>query len=297
MNAILLVVSIILYLMGYSILRNEFCKNVMNGKADLHAYNALNSVVSAITLVIVAAFSGGLCVPSAYTLGLGVLFGLATGFCAILGMAALERGPLSYTNLIISCSMVVPALSGLVLYGEPVSAWQYMGIGLMLVSFSCALEKNDLSTGMSPKWMLTCLGAFLCSGAVGVMQKLHQNSPSKSELGMFLVIAFLVSSILSLGMTFYYKTSEPITVLQKSKRTKFLVYSIGSGIGIALVNQINLYLAGVMAAIILYPVINGASMILSTAAGVLLWKERLSKKQWFGIVTGGAAILLLCNIL
>jgi drug/metabolite transporter (DMT)-like permease len=58
-----------------------------------------------------------------------------------------------------------------------------------------------------------------------------------------------------------------------------------------------MYLAGVIDAIIFYPVVNGASMILTTAAGILLWKEKLSKRQWFGLIMGGVAILLLCNIL
>lgn len=299
MNVLLLIVSIFFNLLGYGILRNEFCKNVMDGKADLYAFNALGSLMSAVTLVVIAGISGSLCIPSMYTLLLGVVFGVATALCSILVMIALERGPLSYTNLIVSCAMVIPALSGMVLYGEVVSVWQYVGIVLMLISFACALDKKDLSAGTSVRWLLLCLGAFLCSGSVGVMQKLHQNSPHKDELVVFLVIAFLFSTVFSLAMTFYYtrKCNTPITVLGGSKLKKFLFYCITSGFGIALVNQINMYLAGVMEAIIFYPVVNGASMILSTAAGVMLWKERLSKKQWFGMVTGGIAILLLCNIL
>ena len=37
--------------------------------------------------------------------------------------------------------------------------------------------------------------------------------------------------------------------------------------------------------------------LLTTAAGIILWKEMLSKRQWFGLVMGGVAIFLLCNIL
>ena len=52
-----------------------------------------------------------------------------------------------------------------------------------------------------------------------------------------------------------------------------------------------------MAAIVFYPVVNGASMLLNTIAGVALWHEKLSYKQWVGLVTGGAAIILLCGII
>lgn len=299
MNAFLLIFSVIMSLLSCGILRNEFCKKELAGNSDLYIFNTVNSVLSAITLTIVAAVSGSLCVPSMYTLLMGIVFGMATALCAILSMIALESGPLSYTNVIVSCAMVIPALSGLVLYGEVVTAWQYVGIALMIVSFVCAVDKGNEGSGASVKWLLLCLGAFICSGSVGVMQKLHQNSIYKDELGVFLVVAFLASAVFSLAMTLYYKNvrGEAITVIRAPKFKKFAIISFISGVGFALVNQINMYLAGVIDAIIFYPVVNGASMILTTAAGILLWKEKLSKRQWFGLIMGGVAILLLCNIL
>lgn len=299
MNALLLIFSVIMSLLSCGILRNEFCKKELAGNSDLYVFNTVNSLLSAVTLTVVAAISGSLCVPSMYTLLMGVVFGMATALCAILSMIALESGPLSYTNVIVSCAMVIPALSGLVLYGEVVSAWQYVGIALMVISFACAVDSDNGSSGASFKWLLLCLGAFLCSGSVGVMQKLHQNSVYKDELGIFLVIAFLASALFSLAMTFYYKNirGEAITVTRAPKLKKFAIISFVSGVGFALVNQINMYLAGVMDAIIFYPIVNGASMILTTAAGIILWKEKLSRRQWFGLVMGGIAIFLLCNVL
>lgn len=298
MNVFLLIFSVIMSLLSCGILRNDFCKKDLAGNSDLYIFNTVNSLLSAITLVIVAAVSGSLCIPSMYTVLMGIVFGMATALCAILSMIALESGPLSYTNVIVSCAMVIPALSGLALYGETVSAWQYVGIALMVVSFACAVDGDNGSSGASLKWLLLCIGAFICSGSVGVMQKLHQNSVYKDELGVFLVVAFAASALFSFAMTLYYKNvrGEAITVIRAPKVRKFAVVSFISGVGFALVNQINMYLAGVIDAIIFYPVINGASMILTTAAGIMLWKEKLSRRQWFGLIMGGIAILLLCNI-
>ena len=115
MNAFLLIFSVIMSLLSCGILRNEFCKKELAGNSDLYIFNTVNSVLSAITLLIVAAVTGSLCVPSLYTLLMGIVFGFATASCAVLSMIALESGPLSYTNVIVSCAMVIPALSGLVL--------------------------------------------------------------------------------------------------------------------------------------------------------------------------------------
>ena len=297
MNAILLTVSIFMNLVSYGIVRNAFCKKDVSSNCDLHIFNALSSLLSMATLLVICLAASSLSRPSAYTLLLGIVFGLCTALCAVLNMQALESGPLSYTNVIVSCSMVIPALSGMVLFGEAVSFWQIIGILLMVISFVCAVDSKGSSSGTSLKWLLLCLGAFLFSGSVGVLQKVHQNSPHKEELRIFLDIAFGISAVFSsLSALFARKRGETVTVLSGHKLRRLLLCSILSGIGIALCNQINMYLAGAMDAIIFYPVVNGASMILTAAAGILLWKERLTKRQWFGLCMGGAAILLLCGI-
>lgn len=298
MNALLLAISIIMNLISYGIVRNEFCKKDVRNNSDLNIFNALSSLISMVTLIIISACTSSLAIPSLYTILLGIVFCISTALCAILNMKALENGPLSYTSVIISCAMVIPALSGMVLYNETVSIWQAAGIILMIASFICAVDNKDGSCGTSLRWFLFCLGAFLFSGAVGVMQKIHQNSFYKNELGMFLIIAFGISAVFSIILTVYYRNmkGEKICVFAKGEMHRLIFCSLICGIGIALCNQINMYLSGAMDSIIFFPVVNGSSMILTTAAGILLWKEKLTKKQWFGLIMGGIAILLLCNI-
>lgn len=296
MHAMLLVVSIILNVLSCGLLRNDFCKKEIENQADLHAFNALSSIVSALTLFIVAAVSRSLCMPSFYTIALGTVFGIATALCAVLHMRALENGPLSYTNIITSCAMVIPALSGMVFYGEAILPGQFIGIALMVASFVCAVDTKNEESGTSVKWLLLCLGSFMFSGSVGIMQKVHQTSPHKDELGMFLVIAFIVSALFSLFYMLCLKKQSPLTLTSRAKTSKFVWVSLVCGAAFALVNQINMYLAGAMPAIIFYPVVNGGGMILTTAAGLLLLKEKLSRRQTVGLVLGGAAIILLCGI-
>ena len=297
MDALLLVFSIIMNLLAYGVLRNEFCKKEVRCAADLHIFNALYSVLSAVTLAIIALCTGSLCLPSMYTIAMGVGYGVITALCAVFTMKGLETGPLSYTNVIVSCGMVIPSLSGMLFFGESISNGQYIGIALMIVSIVCAVDNSNKGSGMSVRWLLLCLGAFLTNGLIGLMQKIHQSSNFKGELSAFLIIAFLFSAVYSLVSAFHgCKKGQKITVMQSGRVKKLILFSVICGAGIAFCNHINMYLAGVMQAIIFYPVVNGASMLLNTIAGVALWREKLSPKQWLGLVTGGAAIILLCGI-
>lgn len=293
---VLLVTSIFLNLMACSILRTKFCKNEVASAADLYSFNGFSSLLSMLALLVVCAVSNSLALPSVYTVLMGVAFGIITALCAVFNMKALEIGPMSYTTVICYCSMLIPSLSGMVLYNESISTIQYVGIVFMIASFLCAVDRKNDRIGASLKWFVFCMIAFLTSGAVGVMQKIHQNSPHKSELGMFLILAFGVSAIFSQLTVLYLKhrKGQSVTVYQKEKRSRYIWYSILCGIGIGLVNQINLYLAGAMDSVIFYPVFNGAMILLTSLIGVVFWKERLSVKQWIGLIMGSIAIFLLC---
>lgn len=229
--------------------------------------------------------------PSMYTLLMGIGFGIITALQTLLNMTALKIGPLSYTTVIISCSMIIPALSGFVLYNEAILPGQIIAIALMLMSIIFSVDKKSEEGATSIKWLLLCLGAFVFTGGIGVMQKLHQSSPYKDELGMFLVLAFAVNGLFSL----IFARGGDVKGLAKIPGSVklFWIYGLISGIGGALNNEINLFLSGVMPAIIFYPVVNGLGILLNCGAGLIFWKEKLNKKQWLGLILGAAAILLL----
>ena len=69
---------------------------------------------------------------------------------------------------------------------------------------------------------------------------------------------------------------------------------IAAGVGVALNNQINLYLSGVVPSAVFFPIVNGGGLVLITASSVLFFREKLTARQWVGLALGIAATLLLC---
>lgn len=298
MNYLLLAFSVLVSV-SVGISRNKYSKNEIGSQSDLHLLNIVTGLLSVVTLGVIAWVSGGLFLPSGYTVFMGAAYGLATVLGAICTLLALGAGPLSYTTVITSCSMVIPSLSGL-WFGETVSVFQYVGIVVMVFSFLLAVDtKSKQDNGANLKWFVCCMLAFICSGSVGVLQKIHQNSSHKQELSMFLIIAFFVSALLSYFIMLYYRHSKHkyVTVLNAGKFGRFLVISLIIGVGFALCNQINMYLSGVMDSIIFFPVVNGGSMIITTAVGLVFFKEKLTQKQMIGLGLGVVAMFLLCNII
>ncbi len=295
-NAALLIVSILMNVAANSVLKNDFCKKEVKNNADLYAFNGMTSILAMASLAVIGIVMGSLTSVSLYTVLFGLVFGIVTALAAIFNMKAFECGPMSYTSVIISCSLVIPSFSGLFIPPvQSIAPIQYVGVACMLVSFVCAIDKKNDKSGVSLKWFLYCMASFMFNGSIGVMQKIHQNSAHKGELSAFLITAFLVATVFSFLMIPVFRKKEgAMTVLGQDKVKKFLIVGIICGIFIAFCNQINMYLSGVMPSVVFFPVVNGAAMILTAIVGVLFLKERFSVKQWVGLVVGTAAIFLLC---
>lgn len=316
-----------------------------------HIYNAVGSLVCAAVFL----RWGGFGTASTFTLLLGVVFGIVTAVGSIASLKAIEIGPWAYTTVITSLSMLIPTLSGVLLWHEPIRVLQIFGMVLMVVCLilSVDTDADAEKRKASLRWLLFCAISFVCTGSIGVMQKWHQSSPFRGELNAFLTVAFVISFlysavsalILLCGKRKAAGAGEPgssgrmpaasvaagaeITTQQEAgkedaasqreaeeseaprreaeesaasrrgaagNKAKWiaLFLMVTGGVCAALNNKLNLYLSGVMPSMIFFPLVNGGGLILTTLSAFLLFRERLSLRQWIGLAAGFLAVLLLC---
>lgn len=287
---ILLCISMLARLAGEAF-RKKYTLHTSGNMASMFVFNAISSLVAAVVLLL-----WGVSAPSAFTLWLGILFGIITALQALALLWALQIGPMSYTSVIGSFSTLVTAVSGVLFFDESITVLQAVGIAIMLCSFVFATEKDKDKKKSSFRWLLLCTVNFLCIGCIGIMQKVHQASTYRAELNAFLVIAFVVAGMLSvLFAVLFYKHSKAPKENKRSSLKLQLLCMLITGVGAALNNRFNLYLSGVIDSAIFFPVVNGGGLILSTLAAVIFFRERLAKKQWIGILLGIVAVFMLCT--
>lgn len=295
MTWVILAISMTAFL-GGTIVRKYFSDRV-SGNAGTFLFNAVASVVSALVLLVWGGFGSA----SLFTLLLGIAFGLVVAVQAIANLKALEMGPMSYTQMIVSFSTLISALSGAIFWGEKLQWAHIAGIALMLISFVLTVETKGETKKISWGWLIMAILAFLFNGCIGIMQKLHQSSAYKSELNAFLVIAFVISFVFSMIVYAFLRVKES----KELSRTKdsprrgalwiIIVFMVLNGVAVAANHKLNLYLSGVMESAVFFPIVNGGGLVTSMLAAVILFKERLSIKQWIGVAFGTASVILLCN--
>jgi len=61
-------------------------------------------------------------------------------------------------------------------------------------------------------------------------------------------------------------------------------------------NYINLKLSGLLPSQLFFPLVNGSAIVLSSLMSVILFKERLSKRQTIGLVGGIVSLIAICLV-
>ncbi|MBP5273374.1 MAG: EamA family transporter [Abditibacteriota bacterium] len=290
----LLVFSLFVCLVA-GLLKNYYSKSVISTRSsELYLYSAATAGMSA---VLIFAFSGFRLEWSVYTVLMSVLFGFVTMLQNVAITKALVIGPYSYTCVLGSAGTMISALSGYFFFGEVLTAVKIAGMAFMLVCFALSVKKDEDGKKGNLIWFLLALTGAVTTGVIGLLQKIHQNSPHKNELLAFLVIAFVFSYIFSQIFFLFAKRGEKKAgEMPEQKKTPGFVFMLlaVSALCIALNNIINLFLSGVMEAAVFFPVVNGVGLILSILFCMLLFREKLQPLQWVGVVCGVISTLLLC---
>ena len=299
--SVLLVITVVTS-WGKSVLGGYYAKRVPDAARFTWLFGLIQSVVCGGAIALVLGLSGGLGTFSIMSVILGLIMGLANIFGLVTNLFAMACGPFTYTTVIISMSTVITALSG-PFFGEGwPSAFQWIGIALMVVCLILAPErKKDETKRVTLKWLILCGLSLICSGVTGIVQKTHQAPDSlvASEMAALLITAFSVSAVFSAVMMAVRAVREGRESHTHAGKVPASVFttSIVSGAIFAFPHTVNLFLAGKLPAVIMFPLVNLCPMIVAMVTGILLFRERLSPARWAGVAIGLVSIVLVSGVL
>lgn len=291
--------------------------------------NAVSFAVAALALAAIAACGGGLFENgqlklSLATFLLAVPFALCTLGAQIFYIAAQGRGSVSLNTFLYSCGFIVPVVYGVVALREAVKITQIAGLIVLIgAMYLYLLPKKGRFDKL---WLTLILVASLLSGAVGVLQKVQQNSAQRAEADGFLIVTFALCATISCVLAIVFNPAKAVAPVTEKNETAGTVasetaageaerqknmakaarqiaavgvsvkeawLSVASGAVAAALNRVNLSLAGALPGMIFYPVFNGAVTLATGVAAFLICKEKLNMRQWISLLFGIAAIALI----
>ena len=215
-------------------------------------------------------------------LGLGLINGalFLAGF--VLLQWSIRRNGVVLSSTFQRLGLLVSMVVSVVCFGERPEPWQWFAFALaiaaiVLINLPAGREKAGSMAGL--------LLLLLAGGACDTMSKVYEQLGNVDLSAHFLLYTFLVALLLCIV----------IIVLQKQGLPGIHEWVFGLIVGVPNFFSAKFLLGALedVAAVIVYPVYSVATLLTVTLAGLLLFRERMEKRQWFALGMVLLALVLL----
>lgn len=216
-----------------------------------------------------------------------VIIGAIFVFTFLLFALSSQKAGVTITAVFSKMSLIIPVILGIFLYNEQLNMLKILGIIATFLAFLLVFYKKEKS---AIHWgvIIFPILIFFGNGIIDTLLKYIEYHFIKGDTNYFLTIIFITALLFGILISSirYFKNGKG-----------FSKSSLIGGLILGLLNYATTYCMilamSKFESNVLFPIQNVGIVMLSTLFGLLLFKERLSKINWIGIILAIAAILLI----
>ncbi|MBR5309321.1 MAG: hypothetical protein IKU43_11150 [Clostridia bacterium] len=216
---------------------------------------------------------------------------------------SLSAGPVSITILLISFCVVVPTFVSAVAFKESIFYSQLLGINCLLISFPLSVKDNgEGGKKANKKWLILTIITIIADSLAMTLQKMFRITESYKVYGelasnTFLVIVYIFGAIMALGVYFairFFGSKEHGANKHTFKiGIGVILFALAMGLDLAIYQKCymtaNLKIPGSF----FFPTFMGLQTTVMTAIGVIIFGDKLNKRQLVGVAFGILSIIML----
>lgn len=224
--------------------------------------------------------------PREWGLGFTMTIGSINGFLYLAGFALFQlnirKNGVVLSSTFMKLGLLVSMLISMVFFGERPEIWQWLGF-LLAVAAIVLINYQPGEKKANSKWGLLLI--LLAGGTADAMSKVFEELGNPVLSDHFLLYTFAMAMVFCMGLNILSRKGIP--------GTKELLYGMLIGVPNFFSAKFLLGALKDLSAVIVYPACNVATILVVTMAGVLLFKERLERRQWTALVMILVALVLL----
>lgn len=264
-------------------------------------YN-INTLQAIVVNYMVASFSGMIAYPEPIDLTvisrLDWFYGamiLGVVFISVFNLMAYttQKNGLSVAAVANKMSLVIPIIFGIVVYQESTGFLKSTGIIVAIIAVYLTSVKANNGAMIKKENIIFPLLVFIGSGIIDTCLKFLETSyVSKNDIPIFSSVIFGCAAIVGLFILAYKAIRGSLKISLKN---------IVAGIGLGIPNYFSVYFLikalryDTMESSTVFTINNVMVLLVSTFAGILLFKERLILKNWIGILLAVFSIILVVS--
>jgi drug/metabolite transporter (DMT)-like permease len=219
--------------------------------------------------------------------GLGIVF---IGSLFVIAETTSKYG-ISVAQVANRMSVVVPITIAILYYGDNLTIFKVIGIILAIAAVYLVSHKEGGSKSSQKFWWLFPLIIFICSGIIdSSINYAQRNLLNDTDFDAFLSTIFSTAFVFGAIVLLYQLLIKKETFETRAIPAGIILGVINFGTMYCIIMALN---SNIIEASSLFPINNLSILTLSTIISVLVYKEKLSRKNWIGIGLSLAAIVIL----
>lgn len=279
-------------------------KNIVKSTGELLLFPLITGVIATLLFLCLNGFSVAY---SSFSVILAAAEALILFSSMLCGIFVVKWGRVSvYTVFMMLGGMFLPYLYGVIFLNESIGVFEIVGMIVLIAGLFLSVipDKNEKTEKPKPLFYVFCVAIFCLNGGVSIVSKVHQIGAEAVLTQDFMIWLYAFQLALALicflvYLLFFRKKNavaadaegESAAGFTLSKR--ILLLALGIGAGYALVSGagylLQLNAAKTLPATMLYPFITGGSILFSTFAARIFFKEKINLYTWISLA------LMLCG--
>lgn len=186
-----------------------------------------------------------------------------------------------YTLFLMTGGMMLPYIWGVAFLDEPFTLMRSAGLLLIIA----AVVLSNTGAKRPPRLQLIlCFAVFLLNGLVSITSKMHQVSTAFKPIdsNSFVFWSAIIKCVICIPIILFVKSKGRAEEYKADTKMLLPVVAAAAFGGISylfqLIGAIN------VPATVLYPLITGGTIVLSSLAGMIAFREKPTAAQWGGII-------------
>ena len=220
--------------------------------------------------------------------GLSLLTGFWFIFTYLLMTASTQRSGVTVTSLSSKLSVVLPTLAGVVLFHERLNGVATIGIVLALVALALVVYKKEPSTKTNKISWLLPIFIFFGTGTGDILMKLSEQQNQTGYLDFMIAFIYFIALLFGILIVAYDLIRG---------RSKWQWKNALGGIGLGVINYFSTFCVyhamRCFDNVVLFPIYNIGVVSLTALTGWLLFKEKLTWKNYLGLAIAIIAVILI----
>lgn len=276
-------------------LQSAACRRHIRNSQDSLMFNAMFFASVAIFL----SMTLNMRVPNAEILTWACIMAVGNMLFQVVYSVALTEGPVSITVLIINFAVIVPTTVSAIVFKENIFVSQLLGILCLLISFPLSMkESTGGEKGVNKKWVILTVITLIADSAVMTMQKMFRITESYSEApdtssNTFLLFIYIFSAIFALIVYFAKTRMYPEEKRSFRFGKSVIFFALAMGLDLAVYQKFYMTANMEIPGSFFFPTFSGLQSVSMTVIGILLFKDRLNRRQLTGVLFGILAVILL----